>query len=192
MRLVRTGDPAVELVTTAEAKAHLRVLHADDDTYIDTLVVLARKKLEKEADRAFVTQTWEMHLDRFPDEPEIEFPRAPLQSVTSVGYTDTNGDAQTFSAESYIVDTSGECGRIGLAEGESWPATQPVIDVVTITFVAGYGDAASDVPEHVKHWVLLYVAHLYENREPVVTGTIVTPIPDTLAALFEHERVVRF
>ena len=38
MALRRLTDAATEPITTAEAKTHLRVTAATDDTYIDTLV----------------------------------------------------------------------------------------------------------------------------------------------------------
>ena len=50
--LTRQTPPAVEPVTVAEAKAHLRVDISDDDTYIGTLITAAREWCEEYLDRS--------------------------------------------------------------------------------------------------------------------------------------------
>ena len=35
----------------------------------------------------------------------------------------------------------------------------------------------ADIPAGIKQWMLVYLGTLYEHREGVVAGTIVTPIP---------------
>jgi hypothetical protein len=58
--------PAVEPVTLAEAKLHLRVDFTDDDTLITMLIGAARVAAENICRRAFVTQKWDLYLDAFP------------------------------------------------------------------------------------------------------------------------------
>lgn len=59
-------QPAVEPVTLAEAKLHLRVDIDDDDTLINMLIGAARIAAENICRRAFVTQQWTLYLDAFP------------------------------------------------------------------------------------------------------------------------------
>lgn len=58
--------PASEPITLDEAKLHLRVDHADDDTLITMLIGAARAAAESICRRAFITQQWCLYLDAFP------------------------------------------------------------------------------------------------------------------------------
>ena len=49
-----TVEPATEPITLVEAKAHLRVDFSDEDTYIDTLIVAARRYCEAYCNRVFI------------------------------------------------------------------------------------------------------------------------------------------
>ena len=188
MSLIVTVQPSVEPVTTAEAKLHLRVDHGDEDAYIDTLVAVARQYIELTTRRAMVNTTFELKLDAFPI--EIRPPRSPLSSVTSISYVDTNGDTQTLSTSVYSVDTDTEPGRISLAFNKVWPNLRHQNDAVTVTFVAGYGSAATDVPSVLREAVKMLTAHYYEFRQPVISGTIATKIPMHIESLIWIHRVL--
>lgn len=193
MPLVLQTAPTVEPVTSTEAKAHLRVTTTDDDTYITTLISVARKHVETITNRALINQTWDYFLDDFPTKDRIVIPLSKLSSVTSVKYTDSDNAQTAFASGSYIVDTNTDPGQIVLAYGESWPSYTPrPINAVEIRFVAGYGAAASAVPEGIKQAILLLISHWYENREPVNIGNIVSVIPETVNALLWPYRVIYF
>jgi len=190
MALTQTGAPAVEPITTAEAKSQAHVSTAADNDYIDTLIAASREQCEIEQRRAYITQTWELRLDCFPS--EIEVPKPPLQSVTSIQYVDTAGDTQTLDSSGYQVSTDSLPGRIMPAVDSSWPTTrESTYDAVIVTFVAGFGDAASDVPANVKLAVKVLVAHWYRLREPVVEGSITTGIPWHIARILGTRKNVR-
>lgn len=182
--------PAKEVLTTAEAKGHLRVDVSDDDAYIDGLVSATRIYFEDVVNRALITQTWRLNLEAWPDDDEILIPRAPLQSVTSVVYKDQDGNATTWASSNYIVDSDSEPGRVVLAYGGMWPSvTLYPVNPIMITFVAGYGDDASDVPAQMKQCLKLLIGHWYENREPVVIGHQPNNIPFTIESLIWLNRV---
>lgn len=82
MRLRLKTAPTIEPITLAEAKLHLRVDSADDNTLITALIITARQLAEREVRRAFITQTWQMYLDSA--KAEIEIPKPPLQSIESI------------------------------------------------------------------------------------------------------------
>jgi len=70
-------------VTTAEAKAHMRVDTSADDTYIAALIAAATGMAELYTRRRLVRSTWCLYLDKFPVLPKntIELPYPPLASV---------------------------------------------------------------------------------------------------------------
>lgn len=167
-RLRLVTKPAIEPVTVAEVKTLTHVSHDVEDDLINRWIKTARQKAETYQWRAYINQTLELSFDRFPRMP-IEIPRSPLQSVTSIKYTDFEGTETTLyesgSEDMFLVDTEGEPGRINLAYNESWPSvTLRSLSPVQIVFVAGYGDEASDVPDFVKDAILMYCGWRYENR----------------------------
>ena len=182
--------PASEPMTTAEAKAHLRVDHTDDDTYIDTLIASARQHVEQVTGRILVNQTWVAKADRFTELFELR--HNPISSVSSITYVDVDGASQTATDSLYTVDTDHLPARVYLAYNQSWPSTRSQRNAVTITYVAGYGSASTNVDAALIHAVKFLVGHWYENREPVVLGTISTNIPITVKRLLDPYVVHEF
>lgn len=174
MGLRRTIDAATEPVSLAEAKAHLRLITADDDALINALIKAVRNLAEHETNRSLITQTWEKTLDEFPDAVVLHYP--PILSILSVGFSDSYGVVQALSAGSYKADLKSEPGYLIPAFGLTWPSTRNDINSVTVTYLAGYGTAA-DVPQAIKQWMLLMVGHLYENREAVSAGVQMSALP---------------
>lgn len=161
-----------EPVALAEAKAHLRIEHNDEDGVIAGLVAAAREFVEQRSGRQLMTATWDITLDAFPcGRRPIKLPRWPTQSVVSITYQDTAGDLQTWDSASYRVDTSREPARVAPAYGASYPATIAEPAAVTIRAVAGYASAAA-VPACAKQAILLLVAHWHENREAGNAGVV--------------------
>jgi len=190
MSLVRSVEPTETAVSLAEAKAHLRVDFADDDTYITALINSAVMYAEDLSQRAMVDQTWVQKLDRF--QHCIPLVRVPATAVSAVKYKDSAGTLQTLAATEYVVDISSTPGRIVPASGKTWPITLDEIDAVQVTYTAGYGADETKVPDGLKQAVLIHVAQMYENREPVVIGTISSEVPFTYQALINPFMVRRF
>jgi uncharacterized phiE125 gp8 family phage protein len=173
--------PASEPVTLTEAKLYLRVDHTTDDNLITSLIKAAREKGEELSRRAFITQTWEMSLNSWPDDFRLRVYRPPLQSITSVKYTDRDNQERTWT--DYDTDIASEPGTIIF---NTLPgANLRTSGAITVRFVAGYGSSASNVPERIKAAILALVAHWYENRESL-------DVPAGIKAAFINERVVWF
>lgn len=74
-------------------------------------------------------------------------------------------------------------GRVRLRAGHNWPVHRD-FSSFWVEFIAGYGDAATDVPQALKEAILQLIAHLYENRGA-------EEIPKGLKALFWPYRILR-
>jgi len=174
-----------EPVTLAEAKTHMRVDSDDENTYIGSLITAAREFVEERQRRQLIYETRYRYFDAFP-EGEIIIPYPPLVSVTSITYYDDTDSEQTLSSSYYQADTSNEPGRIKLNYGYAWPSTYLRMNAVTVTYVGGYADTA-DIPDSTKQAILMLVAHWFENREHIITGTIVSEVPMAVEALINIE-----
>lgn len=172
--------PAVEPISLAEAKLHLRVDIDDDDSYISALITAARQAAEATTNRAFITQTWDLFADRFTALDRIMVPLPPLQSVTGIYYTPYGGVETTLTIAHYSVDTSSDPGRVVLNFGYCWPGSTLIpVNGMRMRFVAGYGAAGSNVPQSIRQAMLLMIGHYYENREatgkPVAVDSLLWP-----------------
>lgn len=194
MALTLVTAPAVEPVSLAEAKLHLRVDISDDDNLITAVIQAAREAVEGISRRALIAQTWNLILDEFPDTDEIVIPLPPLQSVSSLIYKDQDGNESTFSSDDYIVNTDSEPGKVVLGYGKSWPSTTlyPTAAII-VQFKAGFGDASTDVPEKYRQAMLLLTGHWYENREAIATtGAVPKEVPFGVEALLWLDRNMGF
>jgi uncharacterized phiE125 gp8 family phage protein len=161
MSLTLVTPPATEPVTLAEAKAHLKVDTSADDALITSLIVAARARAEWHAGRAFVTQSWTLWLDAWPQNGLVEIPLPPLQSVTEVTVYALDDTANVLDPSVYQLDAASAPARL-LRKDE--PCTDlRAVNGVEIAFTAGYG-GASTVPQAIKQAILQIVADLYTHR----------------------------
>lgn len=188
--LNRTTDADTEPVTTAEAKAHMQISvgFTDDDTMIAGFIKGARYWAEDHTGRAFINQSWTLHLDRWPADGVIALNRCPVSSVTSVKYYDVDNTQRTLvDGTDYQTDVVSIPGRIVVEPGESWPTLESGrLNAIEVIFVAGYGAAASSVHEDIKDALKLLVAHSYEHREEATEGKPLQTIPMGVIPLLSH------
>mgnify|MGYP000280082960 CR=1 FL=1 len=160
--------PAADVVTVAEMKAHLRIDSDDEDTVIGDCITDAIDEIDAEngqTGRALITQTWSLVMPVFPASGRFDLPVSPVQSITSVTYYDGDNAEQTLTASAYRMTALPDRARVDLVNGYSWPATYDRADAVTVTYVAGYGDASTDIPGGIRRAVKMLAAYFYEHRE---------------------------
>ncbi len=175
-----TVPPTEEPVSLEEAKAHARITDSNSDGVIDSFIVVAREACEGFTGRGLLTQTRQLVLDRFVDIIPLPY-AAPLQSVSSITYYDTNGALQTLATSVYDVDTIVRPAEVVLKPNQTWPETQyeRINGAVTIEYIVGWS-TPGDVPERMKQGIRQFVAYLELDRDGME--------PQALAAKAAAER----
>lgn len=178
-----TVAPSVEPVSTTEAKAQLRI-HADDTTYdteITRKLAAARQWVERRYGIAIITQTRKQTQDQFPCDGKwsaVKLLYPPVQSITTFSYTDSEGTTQTLVAGTNYSSTGLMTPTVGaqdivipeLYPISFWPTIKSVPGAVSITYVAGFGNDGTYVPQPVKEAILMVLAHFFEQRQAEITG----------------------
>lgn len=169
---------ASEPITLADARKHLRIepygspATHPDDAYVTALISVVRSWCEQYLQRALAEQTIELALDEFTK--TIALPFAPIQSVTSITYIDTDGATQTLATSVYAFDSYSN--KITLKYDQYYPQTQLINNAVLIRYVAGYTNGASPdtypLEYAIKAAMLLLIGHLYENRQENTTANM--------------------
>jgi uncharacterized phiE125 gp8 family phage protein len=176
--LQRIAAPATTPITLSEVKAQLRVEGPDDDVILTRIinVAVAYTDAQGALGQAMITQTWAQWMGANPTQ-SIKLMLGPVQSVSAVKYYDLDGVLQTDSLSKYEVFGTGLTTTVQPKSGEKWPVAQDRADAIKIEFVVGYGDAPANVPDTVRHAMLLLVGHWYDNREVELIGSISKTLP---------------
>lgn len=178
-----TGEP----LETEAAVAHLSAQGAGDDDLIASMVVTARAMVESQTGTKLFTQTVTLRTDDWEDLAHL--PVAPVQSITSISYTDTDGASQTLSASVYEARLYGLEPAIVLKYDQVWPTIRTGSQIVIVA-VVGYGVAGTQPPETL-HAMRMILGDLYAFRETAQVGETAGQIPHaaTVEALLANHKL---
>jgi uncharacterized phiE125 gp8 family phage protein len=184
----RTVAPLVTPVSLQEAKDHLRVTHDDEDALITSFIDAATDHFDGDGTlgRAMVTQSWAQWVSQSPGPVRLRM--GPFQDLTSIEYFDSENALQTATLANFETWRDGDFVLAKPRQGFSWPTAYSRPDAIKITYQAGFGDEGSDVPQSIRHALLLTVGHFYENREATTDMKIET-LPMAVEALISNHRV---
>lgn len=186
MPSILLAPPVLEPITLAEAKAHLRVAHADEDQLISTLIVAARRLAEAQTGLLFVAQQWQCLADDWPDNGVISLPVAPVVAIEEVASFGDDDVKSVIDPAHYYADLPSRPPRLMLRGSRVWARPGRIANGVVVTVTAGFGAAASDVPEPLRHAVRLMIGHWFDHRGdddppslPLTVSTLLTPFRET-------------
>ncbi|MEN2980866.1 head-tail connector protein [Tistrella bauzanensis] len=193
LRLITAPDP---VITLDEARAHLRVDHEDEDDLIAAQIAAATAMVDGQdgwLGRCIGVQTWRATWDgsAWPEgrSGAVPIPLPPLVSIGAVSIVDPAGDTQALVADTdyRVADGGSYLSAIVPPRGQCWPDRLDDIGSLAITYTAGY--ATGTLPAPIRAAILLTLGKLYEHREDVVSGTIMTRLPSGADALLLPYRI---
>jgi uncharacterized phiE125 gp8 family phage protein len=87
-------------------------------------------------------------------------------SVSSITYIDANNVVTTLGSSQYLVRGIGgdNLPYVVPAANVTWPEVLGVPETIRMRFVAGYGTNPGDVPEPIRHAILLHTELLYDRN----------------------------
>jgi hypothetical protein len=191
-----TSEPAVEPVTLTELKSSLKITNTAEDTLLTQYIVDAREMVERFTSRKLITQTLvgyalpysEHHrIEEFEgyrmgayeyltgQPSHIQFDWGPVQSVTTVETVDTQNSESTYASTNYYLDNYDEdlMPRVVYNDDSVYPTSLRTRDSWKVTYIAGYGDAGSDVPSDIRRAIIMLAGYLWGNRGACPDGKCV-------------------
>ena len=166
-----------EMITLEEAAEFMRAEFSEsEENLIESLITTARIMCEEYLFRRIGIQTIELRDRGFPANNSPIILPAPLVSVTSIKYLDSDNQEQTLSANEYIVSNSSPGTTL---PKNSWPNASISADSLRVTFVSGYSPAgespvqSEELPKTIKIAMLMQIADMYENRDAQVEKPLV-------------------
>lgn len=169
MKFEQTTFPtATNVVSLAQAKAHLRVEHADDESLIETLIGVAQNVVEGYTGRFLQQVEGSFYFDDFHEFMNLHVgPNLALRNSNSaegVTYLDTAGRQIVVDLDKYVLEGKGYPARLRMLDTPS-DVESDSLNAVRVDVTVGHTQA--DRPDALIAAMLLIIGHLYENRQDV-------------------------
>lgn len=182
--------PVEQPVTLAALLSHLKRPAGDDDDQVQHCLDVAVAQFDGpdgELGRALVSQTWRETFRTVPPSGgAVELELSPVSEVVGVFVFTPASEWQAVPLEAVELIEDG--GRFWV-RADTWPQSLPGHSApLRIEYVAGFG-AAVDVPAPLCHAILLFAAHIYAVREPVVLDATPVPVPLSIDRLVSRYKV---
>jgi uncharacterized phiE125 gp8 family phage protein len=181
--------PTEEPVSIEDARAQCNIEAGCDDfdTELTIYIKAARAHAEEVTGTALMDQTVLMRASCFSDLGQL--PCAPLQSIDSITYLDSDGTEQILGVDVYEPVLVGMRPFVRLKSGQSYPSAWRVRDAVRVTAPAGYG-SATDLPDDIRLAMLLMIGEWFKERE--MSGVADTErVPNAALSLLKPHRRYR-
>lgn len=184
----RLKTPPVPLIELALLKEHIKVDWDTEDTTIQSYLDAAIARLDGYSGvlgRCLVSQVWVADCEGWERRILLPFPDV---SAVTINYVDEAGGEQEVSPSAFEVVETFEGSSVVFRSSFVFPGlVDDSIIPITIEMTAGYADP-NDVEAPLKSAILLLAAHLYQNREAVITGANSSALPIGVSVLIASYR----
>ena len=187
MTLAELTPPDVEPLTLAEAKAHLRLDHGEEDALLTTLIRTVRQHLERETGLALINRNLRLYLDDWPNTRIIALPVGPVTAIDGVTLYDAEGHPTEVGAAGFVLDGGAHPPRLF---APVLPSPDQPLNGIEIT--AGFGATGATVPDGLKRAMLLHLTLLFAFRGVVAPQDQPAGVPlgyDRLVAPYRMRRL---
>ncbi len=188
MTPIALTPPAIEPVSLSEAKDFLRILTADEDELLGTLITAARLMVEAASGRLLIEQVWRIVLDAWPQGGDIRLPLSPVRILTVARVYPASGPSEAVVSSSLTLAEGSDPPLIRIAGPV--PAPGRAHAAIEIDLIAGFGATRDTVPAPLRQAVLRLACRWFEHRGDVVSRDAMR-LPAEIAALVAPFRRVR-
>jgi hypothetical protein len=145
-----------KLVSLAEAKSHLRIVHNREDLYIDNLITIATTEVENYID--FVISTYEAEVEVLTEDYEPQYLFNQKVEIKNVKGFDIDGE-EVIGEYDIEQDANKKLIINSIPEG-----------VVLLTFDISTQSPFVTIPETFKQATLIIIGDLFSNRQDHIVG----------------------
>jgi uncharacterized phiE125 gp8 family phage protein len=181
MRVVKkfTVDPFTVLGGETVVEEHLRIdisASGTDRTHVSLLAEAAIRYVQEITGRIFVAGTVDVHFKEFPEFIELPFKASAVNSAKY--YAETHaGSLTTLDASDFYLHKATSPSILSVKKDVTGPSN--VANDIAYPFIFGFTQtaevdtlsaSADQVPRAFIACCLIYLTHLYENRQAVTSG----------------------
>jgi uncharacterized phiE125 gp8 family phage protein len=186
-------SPAPALaVLLDEFKAHLRLAHGfpddgSEDAMLDLYLKNATSVVEVRTGKALIRRGFRLQVAAWSRDGHLVLPVGPVAAVDALSLV-RGAESVAVAAGAWMLVPGSFRQRLTGARGGALPAI-PAGFRAELTFDAGFGATAADVPGDLRQAVMLLAAYYHENRQG--DGVPGQGVPVAVQALLETRRPVR-
>lgn len=189
-RIISLESAATDYISLSEAKAHLRVTHNSDDSYITSLITASIEMASHYVGYNIIESVVRYGFAELVGQPAMVNPLngAPLTignylrvpsrviSLDHLYYVNESNALTEFSASDWI-DSPDPLSDFGLNIYINNLPTTLTDDNTKYIAEVTEGFASADFPESIKIACMLMIAQYYDNRQNIIVGTISSDMP---------------
>jgi len=189
-RIVSLTNSATDYISLSEAKAHLRVTHSSDDSYINSLIIASLEAASHYVGFSIQEAVVKYGFSELAGQPAMVNPlngspllignylRVPSRviSLDHLYYVNENNTLVEFDASDYI-DSPDIFADFGLNVYVNSLPTSLTDDNTKYIAEVTEGFTPETFPEVVKIACMLMIAQYYDNRQNIIVGTISSDMP---------------